>query len=91
LWEQTQVVRFDSRIRGLREGIEIVEDENKRLFIDVISMSKGPDITERAEQELDMKYPTENPIIVVVKECSEQADRQGFQGIPQALAYAGEK
>ena len=91
LWEQTQVVRFDSRLRGLRREIETVEDENKRLFIDVISMSKGYEITERAEKELNMKYPSEKPVIVVVKEYSEQADQHRFHGIPQDLAYAGEK
>ena len=65
LWEQTQVIRHDVRIRELKTTVESLENQNNRLAILIISLSKSFEIVKRAEDELNMIYPTEKPICII--------------------------
>ena len=65
LWEQYQVVYLDSKVRHLRGEIKEVYDENSRLFVRVVSLSSGQEITARAHHDLHMTYPEVEHIIFI--------------------------
>jgi len=67
LWEQIQVIEFDSTIRQITGEVRRAEEENDRLLALVCSLSQGHEIIQRAENELDMIYPEEGSTVVIVK------------------------
>lgn len=87
LWEQTEVIRLDSHIRGLRKEMERLRDENSRLTAQVISLSQGCEIVKRAENELNMTYPTEEPVIIIRRAHPDRAEAFGGRSIRRTLSY----
>ena len=90
LWEQYQIVAFDSRIRRLRSEIETVRDENSRLFVHVVSLSNGREVAERAEHDLNMIYPGVEPILFIERTPAYRGVKRSGQSIDRTVARVRE-
>jgi cell division protein FtsL len=90
LWEQYQVIYFDSRIHTLRGEIQEVDDENSRLFVQVVSLSNGQEITARARNELHMTYPEKERVLLIERSPADWTRMNIDQNADQTLAFAPE-
>ncbi|UCE17532.1 MAG: cell division protein FtsL [Gemmatimonadota bacterium] len=90
LWEQYQVISFDSTIHTLRGEIQEVDDENSRLFVQVVSLSNGQEITARARHDLKMTFPERERVLLIERSPADWTKMHIDLGADQALGFAPE-
>ena len=89
LWEQTQVIRLDVRIRELNENVTVLEGENNRLTAQVIALSQGSEIMRRAEDNLNMTYPTGQPTLILRGSHMEETAIARTQNVRYPFSVSG--
>jgi cell division protein FtsL len=90
LWEQYQVVHFDSKVHQLRREITEVTDETSRLFIRMVSLSNGQEITARARNDFHMTYPEKEHLILIGRSPTGQHTMNIDQDVDHTLVILRE-